>query len=964
MGSKIKITFVAVCSAVLSLVCATPSAAQTGYYFSTGDNQMIGHHMPVDSEAVIDATFEMLQDVYGVNRVYWRGLQTTQITDSLIRPEAALTAYHFNWQSDLMDRQLHLNEAAVQSAHSRGMEIWGEAAMYDWGTLGTDSSNLLGWPGISESYLRLDNPQWVPIDRFGVRRQSGPIEFGYTEARTAVSDWIYQAATDVGYDGVMLHTFAENYSARYTDEFGFNDPVVEDFYNLHGVDIRRDSFNVADLRDLRGSYTTQFLQTLSTQLSSQGIELGVGINGDDADQAMMWLAGGSPFPLAGNMTMQWQQWVDQGLVDELQFGQNYNGADAGTVVNYANANGVDVSALAGNPYDPGLDYLKNNGVAAVGTGTTLEQFMRESTIPPQTLAALNSTDKYERMRILGQIIDGDSTATVAQISPLLNDESILVRRMAVKALGATGGQDALTLLENALFDADSAISTAAAYAMRLSDFNAGQSTVNKMLQAMAQSGSAPLLEESMGTMVLSDMDKGMVASAMLDALANNSNVDARRLAARTLWNLGGGPNYTATLQQTLINALNDSDAFVRYYAAAIHSQVVPSNEMLTALLQAAQDTDTVVAMRAVDSLGEMFDIGYLNAVARKTEVVGVLENLFKEYGDHSTRPNADWGYEVIGRSLQRAGAEGTDALRTMMQQREDRLLSERAWSILYIPNTRGAFDLTTFEDAEWAYLRRPRWDAVMAMADSFDSATNGQTLSSYSPEVGESWEVIYGDPNLQIIQSNVTNGDGMALELRREQNNTTSHGVRMAGHVYDGGVSEQTTVTLRADWMRDDANTFAWMILDLGGATADKNPAIIAHTQGNYWVTSPEGTINTGVAVGMDGWETLELVLTWGIAENDMVQGMYDVYLTRDAENTLGKLDRMLIAEGISVSATEIGTLQQLVLLNDDNPFGDAVTYWDNISLFVQPIPEPTSVMFIASIALLLKRNRNSRKDF
>lgn len=943
-----------------AVVLATTAAAdaQTGYYFSTGDNQFIGRHMPLDSEQTIAATFDLLQDVYGVQRIYWRGLQTTQITDGLIRPEAALTAYHFNWQSDLMDREQQLNQAAVQLAHDRGMEIWGEAALYDWGSEGTDSTNILGWPGIFESNLRLNNPQWVPVDRFGVRRQSGPIEFAYADARAAVADWVHQAATTAGYDGVIFHTFAENYSTHYADEFGFNDPVVQDFQSQYGVNIRREAFDTQQLRDLRGGYTTQFLQQLRTQLSGSGVDLAVALNGDDADQPMMWLAGGSPFPLAGTMTMQWRDWVDLGLVDELQLGQNYNGSDTSAILNHTSGTGVNVSALAQNPYSSSLNTLKAQGVSAVGAGTTLEEFMRNSPMPAQPIGALSSSDPYERMKVLGQIIDGDTAATVAQICPLLSDTHVLVRRIAVKALGVTGDPAAVPLLEDAMLDPDNAISTAAVYALRLSNFNTGSSTITKILDAMAQSEAPPFLEEAMVTML--SMDPNTVAPMMVTALGSNPDVDARRLAARTLWNLSGGPN-NAQLRQTLIEALDDPDPFVRYYAAAIHGQVSPSSSMVSALLDAAQRPDTVVAMRAADSLGQWLDIGYANAAGRKAELVAVLGDLFADYGDGSPLPNADWGFEVIGRSLMSAGAEGEATLRQFMTQRHDRQLSERAWSILYIPNSRGAFDVGSLAAAEWAYLRRPRWDAVTAMSDAFDAATPGQKLASHTPDTGIDWDVVYGNPDLQIIQSQVAR-DGLALELRREFNSTTSHGVRMTGHLYDAAVAEQTRVTVTADWLRPDDATFGWMILDLGHAGPADNPAVIAHTSGTYWVTSPTGTLDTGVAIGSEGWETLELVLTWGIAEGDVVEGTYDVFLTRDADNTLGALERLLIADDIAVRATDLASLQSLLLLNDAHATGDAVTYWDNIVVSVTPVPEPAAAWAVLLVSLLAARHPQSRK--
>jgi hypothetical protein len=633
------------------------------------------------------------------------------------------------------------------------------------------------------------------------------------------------------------------------------------------------------------------------------------------------------------MTIQWQEWVDQGLVDELQLGQNYTGADTQSVISYTAGTGVTVSASGQNPYASSLNPLKAQGVRAVGTATTLEEFMRNSVFSTQPISSLQSPAAYLRMKTLQQVIDGTTPATLAQLAPLVNDSHILVRRMAMKALGVNGDPGAQALLEQAMFDQDSAISSAAVYALRLSTFNKNANTVDLIIAAMAQSGKPTFLEEAMGTLLLG-MNSNIVMPKMADVLANHTNTDARRLAARTLWNLGGGT--TTQVRNALATALDDPDPMVRFYAAATHAFIPPTNATIDNLLARAAGSDTVVATQATTSIGSWFGYGFSTAFNRKQDIINTLGAVFANYGDNATVSNADWGYETVGRALLQTGNDGRGVLRDYMTQRNDRALSERAWSILYYKNSKGNFDSSTVQEAEQAYLRRPRWDAVTAMSDTFDSASNGQTLASYTPDTGQQWEVLYGDPNLQIIQDQVAQS-GMAMELRRAFNSPGSHGVRLTGHLYDAAVAEQTIVTAKGDWLRDDTDTFGWFILDVGHASVVNNPAVIMHTTGTYWVTEGGGAWDTGVPIGSEGWETLEIVITWGIAEDDAVTGTYDVFLTRDADNTLGLLDRMLIADDVAVLSTDLASLQRLTLLNDANAYGDAVTWWDNILVRVDP---------------------------
>lgn len=937
---------------VIILLISKAAFGQSGYYFSVGDNQSLGQHMSLDSEESIAATFDMLQTVYGVERIYWRGLQMQQIANSLIRPESADFAYHLDWQAKTLSTDRQINHIATQLAHERGMQIWGEGALYDWGTNAIDTVSRLGWPGPDESYFRLNNPQWVPVDRFGLRRQSGPIELGYAEARMALSNWLAQTARDTGYDGVLLHTFAENYSVHHQDEFGFNDPVASDFQGRYGVDIRREDFNREDWRQLRGEYTTQFLTSLKDQLGSNGISLGVTLSGHSPSQAMTWA--GSPFPTAGSMTQEWQKWINTGIVDELQIREGLtNGANTNTIVQQANAGAVGVSSVVQNPFDPSLDGLKSAGVTIVGAALTLEEFMRNSPIPLQPVESLNHTDPYKRMRVLGQIIDGTTNATVDQVRLLLNDSNLLVRRMAIQAIAKTGDPQAIPLLEDAMFDESNTIRTAAVYALQnLHD----SGTPQRILDAMAQNGNPTFLELAKNTLV--EFGAQNMELLLTNAIRNHPNVDVRRLAARTLWSFGAAGPHTARMLQAINIGMTDSDPYVRFYAAAHAAHISPDDNSIGKLMDAARSTDSVVAIRAADSLGELFHYGFSSIQPHRQSMLDTLSGQFVRYGGSAAAgSNTDWGYEPVGRAMLQAGDDGKAKLREFMTQRQDRLLSENAWRVLFTPHDRTTFSVMTEHEAEQAYLRRPRWDSVTAMSDSFSAALSGQTLASYTPETGTRWRVLYGDPNEQTI---VTRDGNEVLRLHREYQSEDSHAVGMSGHMYDAAVAEITQVTVKASWLREDANTHGGLELDLGHTDVN-NPSVILHSTGTYWVTTPTGTIDTGFSMNVGGWDTLELVLTWGIAEGDFVNGTYDVFLSRPGDDTFSLLDRRIIAHDVPVGFTSLASLQQLIIYNDANAFGDAVTYWDDILVRVDPIlvPEPAGIpLFLGILTQLIRRRR------
>src|SRR2546430_1031282 len=108
---------------------ATPVIDQ---YTSTGDNLYIGTFLPEDSPASINASFDLMKDLYGTRRIYWRGLQESSYIDTPSRPENVIINKVIENSRDLINNQ-NLNAYAAQAAHARGMQFWGATQLFDWG---------------------------------------------------------------------------------------------------------------------------------------------------------------------------------------------------------------------------------------------------------------------------------------------------------------------------------------------------------------------------------------------------------------------------------------------------------------------------------------------------------------------------------------------------------------------------------------------------------------------------------------------------------------------------------------------------------------------------------------------------------------------------------------------------------------------------------------------------------------
>lgn len=352
--------FACVVGALLSIPALRVSGQTADFWVGTGDNYVVADFFPVDSPAFIDATFDMVKAMYGSERIYWRGLQDQTIKDALVREEAGLIPDWFEYTDKLDDQGI--NAYAVQAAHARGMELWGRGAIYDWGDQGNTTTTNMTYAGSYESNLRIDHPEWEPIDRFGIRRQSGPLEFGYEAARQAAVDHLKGIAVATGYDGVALQLYNENYSTRFADEFGFSDPVVQDFQLRYGVDLRRTRSltptQTQQFRDLRGEYTTAFLDSLHTELGAEGIKLSMEANGwTDPAIPSLWLLD-SPYPETGVITQDWKGWIDNQTVDELWLRRGITSPGGIEVYRYAENTSVEVSAYASNPFNSGFNVAK------------------------------------------------------------------------------------------------------------------------------------------------------------------------------------------------------------------------------------------------------------------------------------------------------------------------------------------------------------------------------------------------------------------------------------------------------------------------------------------------------------------------------------------------------------------------------------------------------------------------------
>ena len=219
-------------------------------YFTTGDHQDL-LWLPFDSKASIDTCFRTLRERYKVERIWWRGGQDEVWgNEFVLRPENRPFERVWQWWRHLQYEKVKTNRLAREATRANKQQLWMAYGLFDNGS-GPDVG-FTGFPYAMEDRLRVEHPEYAPLNRWGTWRQGGPVEFAYPGMRKGMVEYLTKHLVAGGYDGIAFLTYAENYSQRYEDEFGFSEPVVAEFQRRHGVDPRVQAFDKSALQRLRG----------------------------------------------------------------------------------------------------------------------------------------------------------------------------------------------------------------------------------------------------------------------------------------------------------------------------------------------------------------------------------------------------------------------------------------------------------------------------------------------------------------------------------------------------------------------------------------------------------------------------------------------------------------------------------------------------------------------------------------
>ncbi len=742
-------------------------AAPVGCYVSTGDSDWLWTSPPVNSPASIEALFDVLQKVYGVDRMYWRAAACELVVDDYDSRPANFRGHGFwEWERHLI-KGVGQAGLGVAAAHRRGMTIWGWCSMFDSGAQAHVDSAKVGMPAPIEDRLRIAHPEYVPIDRAGIRRQAGPMEFAYPQVRR---EWVKRYVDLVkrrGYDGLCFYTYVEHNSIRFEDEFGYNAPIVAEFKRRYGQDITRERFDKHAWYRLRGEYVTQFLRELRAALKPLGTKLGVAIDPQESHYPAPWLCQRDTIN-TGRIYLDWERWVREGLVDEIMVYCNGSlEAALNDAVAVTQGTRCKVSALHSAPFPARHRHFDDAGVRRVMVGSYdwIEWGYKEE----QPASAIDSGDFLKRLRVLRQVVEKKTTLPLDRIVKATRDPNVLVRRQAIRTLEALDAKDAIPAIEAALGDSETGVRCTAVAA--LSKLNR-DGTVARIFAALRARPEFQFQEAASSSLANMPAER----TAEIAAGCTDKNATVRRVAT---WVLGRGRRRDDAVPH-LIKAMDDPVAYVRYSAANGLARYFFKPGVKARLLAHFDDPHPSVRSRIALAFKSCFQSHSRWVGADQLRATRALAAAFAKCPQSSD----SWTFRPIGYALASMGPRGEEALRGFMDQRRDKTLADMAWRILYVPQTGWRYQLCTEAEARQGYLKHPvlsGWKPVQKPARAPEPARmpylaqNFDAIAPYSK--GKVGDLLHhggqlrtlGDAHpLPVVEDQIKHGDqGHALRLRR-----------------------------------------------------------------------------------------------------------------------------------------------------------------------------------------------------
>lgn len=736
----------------------TPGAAMI---LSTGDNLFYYKWFPIDSTAGIGASFDLFKSYYGVDRIIWRGAQAQWMAyENVFRPEPDELADLYVLEMDLETKE-RLSIRAGEEARKRGLAYWGYMPFFEVGA-SAEAVAMAGFgPYAFEEKIRAEHPEYRLYDRAGLTDGS-TIEFGYPQVRKYFTDRYDKMFSSGGefscYEGIIFYTYVENFFPRFSDQFIYSDVAATDFKKRYGVDIYTQPFDIEKYQEMRGEYITTYLRELRQVFKKHGKKLAFYIDAREPGIPQRWPS----YPdilVPGRVKMDWQQWVKEGLVDEIALRSAEDLARVRPFLEATEGTTTRVSILT-SAMPPELKPLYARGVTQHIWAPELA-----SDFPPgkAPVSALDGNDRVAIMSVLRQARDAEVDVPLERIVSLFQHPDLIVRRQAVAAVLGRRMAEAIPALEQATMDPENSFRAVVIDALGTLHGPNTVATIGRSLEKYPTAGMR-IVARTAWSMMIPER-----ANDLVELYHQTNSAYVRGTIIEMLVSKRAVPAIDAipAFRPLVDAAAKDQNSILRSIAA-FATAYYPDRHSAELLLEMMDDPSEVVQNAAAFSLGE---------VARRIDHRDVREAIFdrlvsqeKLYGAQSKRSDQKWGYRVVAEALMFGfGPRGERHVARVLNGQEP-VLADLAWRVLFHPNDGWNFYPIDREAGEalTAYHPRPNRTGVARKAYTLppEAEVLNQPFTGLSPDprgiVGSVWTVA---AKWSGIDSNVqfANADGKPL---------------------------------------------------------------------------------------------------------------------------------------------------------------------------------------------------------
>ncbi len=267
----------------------------------------------LDNVDSLKRRMEVWREELGAGSLHWRQQRTRRDGKSTSAPgsdQGAKLMTNIEWDDF---------EVVPRLSHEMGMPVYLYVPIFDEGRPLADEAERNvsfhnrghGRDHSWQSRFTVEHPEYLTVDRSREKRQWGVLSLAYPEVRDHLCERFSNLLEGYGFDGLFVCLRSQSKPGEFADEFGFNQPVRDEYLRRYGRDIWTDDFDVGLWRDLQGEYLTAFVAQLREVTKASGHKLGIGCaRGDIIGQPL------------GNALLQWREWLERDLVDQLVVNQS------------------------------------------------------------------------------------------------------------------------------------------------------------------------------------------------------------------------------------------------------------------------------------------------------------------------------------------------------------------------------------------------------------------------------------------------------------------------------------------------------------------------------------------------------------------------------------------------------------------------------------------------------------------